>query len=81
MTFTCKNYNITGGLSQQLHSSNDQKTFCVQGPMGRGLGLSGRGIEGTYIAFAVGTGVLVFMDLVAYLVRYNLDLIGSDEKV
>jgi len=34
--------------------------------LGKGLGIQK---EGTHIAFVAGTGVLVFMDLVAYLIR------------
>ncbi len=40
--------------------------------MGKGLGLKQ---DGTHVAFVGGTGVLVFMDLVAYLLRQNLGLI------
>ena len=38
--------------------------------MGKGLGLQS---QGTYIAFTAGTGVLPFLDLVAYLLRLNMD--------
>lgn len=40
--------------------------------MGKGLGLTN---FGTHIAFAAGTGVLVFLDLIALLTRLNLGLI------
>jgi hypothetical protein len=47
--------------------------------MGKGLGLSN---EGHFVAFAAGTGVLVFIDLVAFLIRYNLGLLqGFGEKI
>jgi hypothetical protein len=40
--------------------------------MGMGLGLSP---EGTHIAFTAGTGILVFVDLIALMIRANLGLI------
>ena len=42
--------------------------FYVKGPMGKGLQLSQRGI---HIAFCAGTGALIFLDLVAYLLIKN----------
>ena len=44
--------------------------------MGKGLGISPRG---THIAFAAGTGSLVFIDLVAHLIRKNLGLLTPEE--
>ena len=41
--------------------------------MGKGLGLAK---FGTHIVFAAGTGILVFLDLIALLIRVNLKLIG-----
>ena len=45
--------------------------------MGKGIGL---GLEGNYIAFTAGTGCLVFIDLVAYLLRKNLGIMGREEQ-
>ena len=42
--------------------------------MGKGLGVAK---EGTHVAFVAGTGVLPFMDLMAYMVRRGLGLIPS----
>ena len=53
----------------------DKVDFTLHGPHGRGLGLTGKE-TGTHIVFAGGTGVLVFVDLVCYLMRKtaaNLD--------
>ena len=44
--------------------------------MGKNLGLSA---TGTHIAFVGGTGILVFSDLVAYLVRLNLSLLDEGD--
>ncbi len=49
--------------------------FHVKGPMGKGLNLKQTG--GTHIALTGGTGVLPFLDLVAYMIRYNLGLIDN----
>jgi hypothetical protein len=74
---TIKNYNIPGGLSMKLHDENDNLiTYCIKGPMGKGLRVKR---NGTHIAFTAGTGCLIFMDLVAYLVKINLQL-GEESK-
>ncbi len=38
--------------------------------MGKGLDLRSSGV---HIAFTAGTGILPFLDLVAFLIRYNLN--------
>ena len=45
------------------------------GPMGKGLSVQS---EGVHIAFAGGTGVLTFIDLVAHLALENLRLIDAE---
>ena len=45
--------------------------------MGKGLGIKN---EGVHIAFTAGTGILVFVDLVAFLVRKNLKLLKENES-
>lgn len=44
--------------------------------MGKGLGIQPKGV---HIAFAAGTGVLVFVDLVAHLIRKNRNALSSEE--
>lgn len=44
--------------------------------MGKGLGIDP---TGTNVAFLAGTGVLVFIDFVAYIMRANLGLLEKDE--
>lgn len=59
MMFVIKNYNR--GLSQKFyHDSNTE--FEVKGPMGKSLNVLP---HGQHVAFAAGTGILPFMDLVA----------------
>jgi NAD(P)H-flavin reductase len=66
--FTIKNYQQAKGLSFRFFSDQEQN-FEVCGPYGKGLI---KKEEGTHIAFAAGTGVLCFVDLVAYLALKNL---------
>ena len=47
------------------------------GPMGKGLCPN---YSGLHIGFSAGTGVLVFMDLIAYLSRQELRIPGIDES-
>lgn len=45
--------------------------------MGKGLGIKP---EGIHVAFTIGTGCLVFMDLVAHLIRKATGILDEDEK-
>jgi hypothetical protein len=49
----------------------------VKALLGKGLGISK---EGHHIAFVAGTGVLVFIDLVAFLIRQDLDLLSKSDN-
>lgn len=52
----------------------------MTGPLGKGLGLTPKS-KGVHLAFAAGTGVLVFMDLIAKLILQTQDsLTTSDER-
>ena len=66
--FCIKNYRQLKGLSFRFFS-DQAKDFEVSGPFGKGLVNKE---EGTHIAFAAGTGVLCFVDLVAYIALKNL---------
>lgn len=68
-----------GGLSQQFHKERAQ-TFEVQGPLGKGLGLDTT-TSGMHLAFAAGTGMLVFCDLVARLVLSTLQVIPKEQRL
>ena len=48
-----------------------EEMFNIKGPMGRGLEITKSGL---HIAFCAGTGVLVFLDLVAHLLLRNVCL-------
>ena len=43
----------------------------IKGPMGKGLGIRPTGV---HVAFAAGTGVLVFLDLVTRIILHNTGL-------
>jgi len=65
LSLTIKNYNVMKGLATRISDPvNKEVPFEIQGPMGKGLGLTHES-TGDYFAFAAGTGVLVFFDLVA----------------
>ena len=51
---------------------SQREFYSIKGPMGKGLEILPKG---THIAFTGGTGVLVFIDLVAHLLRKVLGLL------
>ncbi|TNV83374.1 hypothetical protein FGO68_gene16314 [Halteria grandinella] len=71
-----KNYGIKGGFSNFITQMNQDAQYEIKGLLGKGLGLSK---YGTHVAFVGGTGVLTFIDLVALLIRVNLEII--DPKI
>lgn len=54
-----------------------QETFCFKGPFGKGLSIKPTGL---HVAFAAGTGVLVFLDLVTRILLHNTGIykLGED---
>ena len=83
LCLTMKNYNHSNGLSayvyNSIHNHNQDATnkekFEIKGPLGAGLELQP---TGTYVGFAAGTGVLVFLDLVAHLI---LRLVANNGEI
>mmetsp|Transcript_13001 Transcript_13001/g.20161 ORF Transcript_13001/g.20161 Transcript_13001/m.20161 type:complete len:308 (-) Transcript_13001:254-1177(-) len=67
ISLSIKNYNQHPGLSSFIHQDGDSKShlFEFKGPMGKGLGIKQ---TGQHVAFAAGTGALVFIDLVGHLI-------------
>ena len=45
--------------------------------MGKGLRIQKSGV---HVAFAAGTGMMVFIDLVAHIARKNLGLLSAEEN-
>jgi NAD(P)H-flavin reductase len=74
---TIKNYKVKGGLSNEFHNTHPKDFFYAKGPMGKGLQIKD---GGTHIAFAAGTGCLVFLDLVAHLIRKTAKLLSKKEQ-
>ena len=54
-------------ISHTLHADapNRWNTYKIKGAMGKGLNVAR---EGKHLAYSAGTGVLVFIDLVAHLI-------------
>lgn len=77
---TIKNYNIKKGLSKAMfdmvNEDLESPIIEVQGPMGKGLEIQKTGV---HIAYTAGTGILVFMDLVAHLIRKNLGILSEED--
>lgn len=63
---TIKNYHDFKGLSTHICNNNCTGVKVeIEGPCGLGLGIQP---QGRHVAFAAGTGILVFIDLVAHLI-------------
>ena len=73
---TVKNYKIIGGFSHWVHTASKYDIYEVKALMGTGLGLTP---EGPHVAFIGGTGSLVFVDLVALIIRINLGLLDPEQ--
>jgi hypothetical protein len=72
---TVKNYRKPGGVSHRLHTAYND-LYQVKALLGKGLGIEK---TGHHVAFVAGTGVLVFIDLVAFLIRQNLGVLNSHD--
>ena len=87
INLTIKNYNLKSGLSHRFFNDNTaeadahhKQVYQIMGPIGKGLGLTTKS-EGTFLAFSAGTGVLVFIDLVAKMLLTLLNApFGEDEE-
>ena len=77
IAITVKNYNYKNGVSTTIHQKDEGSQFILRGPFGKGLQIQ---TNGTHIAFCAGTGILVFLDLVAHLIRKNLGLLTKEEN-
>ena len=67
---TLKDYDVKTGVATRIaRQSLSETKFTIMGPLGKGLNVKSSGV---HIAFSGGTGVLVYIDLVAYLIRENL---------
>ena len=55
-------------------------SYEIQGPIGKGLGLTSES-KGQHLAFSAGTGVLVFIDLVARMLLGQKNLIPKEQML
>lgn len=76
VVFTLKNYHAPKGFSNRITNFQND-LFQVKCMMGKNLGLNA---TGTHVAFVGGTGILVFSDLIAYMIRLNLGLLNEGDE-
>lgn len=69
-SFTVKNYKKADGVSMRFFEEGEE--LEIEGPFGIGLNPS---FDQVYVAFAAGTGILTFMDLVERLAHQNLGIV------
>lgn len=76
-----KKYNYHNALSGHIHSFdvNTQTDLIIRGPIGPGLNLFYNALRGTNIIFAAGTGIIPFIDMIAFAVRYMTYVISKKE--
>lgn len=81
LSLTIKNYNVMKGLATRISNPlNETFQFEIRGPMGKGLGLTHESV-GDHYAFAAGTGILVFIDLVARIALSHMGLVDGLQKL
>lgn len=65
---SCKDYYTKKGVATQLNRvvlKNQEKPWYVKGPLGMGLSVDP---DGHNVVFAGGTGILCFLDLIAFMI-------------
>ena len=78
MLFNVKNYKTKDGVSEKIHRIPQRNLlYEVSGPLGQGLKINKSGL---HLAFAAGTGILCFIDLVAHLVQCSLGIFPTLAK-
>lgn len=77
VALTIKHYPENGGLSDLLFKDIEKKqhVYSIKGPLSKGLDVR----VGKHVAFAAGTGILVFVDLVAHLILKKVAEQGGPE--
>lgn len=75
-----KDYGLEKGVARLVFDNQLNASFRVKGPMGRGLGLNSES-KGTYVAFAGGTGMFVFVDLLARIALGLLGVIPKEQRL
>ena len=75
-----KDYGLSKGVARRIFDNAVNSSFQVKGPMGKGLGLT-TDSKGTFIAFAGGTGMFVFVDLLARIALGLLGVIPKEQRL
>lgn len=79
INMSVKNYNLKEGMSIKLFDSpTNNHIYQIKGPMGRGLGLT-KDTKGQFQAYSAGTGIFVFLDLVARIGLQQMNLLPEDQ--
>lgn len=75
-----KRYPEKQSLSDYIHNLplNTQSDLIIRGPLGVGLNLYDNKLTGTHIIFAAGTGVLPFIDLISFTLRYVVKKVSKE---
>ena len=80
LSLTIKDYQVPMGISKQFFDKKlTKQAYEIKGPMGKGLGLNAES-QGVHMAFAAGTGILVFVDVVARLILSSLEVIHESQR-
>ena len=75
MNVTIKDYKLKSGMSRRLFMPEfNTETYKMTGPLGKGLGVTTE-TSGCHFAYSAGTGILVFIDLIARMLLQELGLI------
>lgn len=61
-----------------MHYEDQKSLYQVRGPLGKGLSINR---QGKHIAYTAGTGVLVFMDLVAHLLVRLVEAANGNHRI
>ena len=80
LSFYIKKYTVPKALSNHIHNLelNYQSDLTIRGPMGLGLNLFENKLKGTHLIFAAGTGILPFIDLISFTLRYIVRKISRE---
>lgn len=75
MNVTVKEYGLPSGMSRRFFSPElNTEVYKMVGPLGKGLGIT-EDTRGTHFAYSAGTGILVFIDLIARMLCQELGVI------
>lgn len=81
LSLTIKNYKVPEGISKQFYDTKlANQAYEIKGPMGKGLGITAES-QGIHMCFAAGTGILVYVDLIARLILSTLEVIPEGQRV